>query len=254
MSVSPEGGALMTTPVRPLIEVLREVRDGRQAQGKRHPLHAVLALACAAMLSGYRTYSAMAEWGRNYDGELVRALGFTHAPPCAATFFHVFRRLDRADLEARLGAWAEAVLQTTPAAAPPALEAVAIDGKTLRGSRKQGAPGAHLLSAVSHRLGLTLGQRPVDDKRNEITAAPTILAGLVLEGRVVTMDALLTQRSLAQQIVAAGGDYVMLMKKNHPGVQADIALAFSSPPPAPTHRGRRPAPRSGGTGGAKPAG
>ena len=85
-------------------------------------------------------------------------------------------------------------------------EGSAIDGKTLRGSRKQGAPGVHLLSAVSHRLGLTLAQQAVDAKTNEITAIHDLLRGLALAGRVITMDALLTQRAVARTIVEAGGD------------------------------------------------
>jgi len=243
----------VTPTVRPLIAVLREIPDVRGRHGRRHRLDAILALACAAMLCGYRSYSAIAEWGRNYDRELVRALGFTREPPCAATVFHAFRRLDRADLEARLGAWAESVLAMTPPAPGRTLEAVAIDGKTLRGSQKQGAPGAHLLSAVSHRLGLTLAQRDVDDKSNEITAAPPVLTRLLLEGRVVTVDALLTQRTIAQTIIDGGGDYVMVVKDNHPQVQADIALVFASPPPSPTHRGRQRRRRRMGTGAPKSA-
>ncbi len=241
--------------VRPLMEVLREVPDVRGRHGRRHPLAAILGLACAALLCGYRSYSAIAAWGRHYDAALVRALGFTHTPtPCAATLFHAFRRLDRADLEARLGAWAAAVLAATATPDAPLPEAVAIDGKTLPGSRKQGAPAAHLLSAVSHRLGLTLAQTGVDDKGNEITAAPTVLAALLLAGRVITVDALLTQRAVARTILDGGGNCVMVMmviKENHPEVYADIALAFASPPPAPTRRGRRPRRASTATGGTK---
>lgn len=229
----------MAATVRPLIEVLREVPEVRKRHGRRHPLEAILALACAAMLCGYRSYSAIAAWGRIYDAGLVHALGFTHTPtPCAATLFHVFRRLDRVDLEARLGAWAETVLQATGSAGTD-LEAVALDGKTLRGSRKQGAPAAHLLSAVSHRLGLTLGQLGVEDKTNEIPVAPQLLAGLMLEGRVFTMDALLTQRAIAQTIVDGGGGYVMLAKDNQPRLEADIALAFATPPARRTPLGTR---------------
>jgi hypothetical protein len=216
--------------VRPLIEVLGEVPEVRSARGRRHPLGAILGLACAAMLCGARTYEAIAEWGRNYDPALARALGFTHPKtPCAATLFLLFRRLDRAQVEAALGAWAEQVLAALPAAAGEA-EGIAVDGKTLRGSRRQGAPGAHLLSAVSHRLGLTLGQVAVGEKTNEIPLAPVLLRGLLLEGRVVTMDALLTQREVAQAIVAAGGDYVMLAKDNQPQLRQDIATLFTSPP------------------------
>jgi DDE family transposase len=238
----------MEPTVRPLMVVLREIPEVRKPQGLRHPLEAILALACAAMLCGYRSYSAIAEWGRSYDPALVRALGFTHDPtPCAATFSNVFRRLDRAELEARLGAWAETVLQATAPAEGTSLEAVALDGKSLRGSRKQGAPAAHLLSAVSHRLGLTLGQRAVPDKTNEIPVAPQLLAGLVLAGRVFTMDALLTQRAIAQTIVDGGGDYVMVAKDNQSQLEADIALSFATPPLPGRRSGRRPQPATWGT-------
>lgn len=228
-------------PVRSLVEALGEIPDVRSRQGRRHPLPALLAMACAAMLCGARSYSAIAEWGRNYDGELVCALGFTHTPtPCAATFYLAFRRLERTRVETALAAWAEEVAASLPGDAARPLEAVAVDGKTLRGSRKQGAPGVHLLSALSQRLGLTLGQVSVADKTNEIGAAPELLRGLVLEGRVFTMDALLTQRAIAQTLVASGGHYVMLAKGNQPQLAADIAAAFGTPPPRTSRPGRAP--------------
>lgn len=240
--------------VRPLIAVLAAIPEVRGRHGRRHPLVALLGLACAAMLCGARSYSAIAEWGRNYDRSLLEALGFTHAgSPCAATFFLLFRKLDRSRFEAVLGAWAEEVLRATAAAGPPPLEGIAIDGKTLRGSRKQGAPGVHLLSAVSHQLGLTLGQAGVDDKTNEIPVAPQLVAGLLLEGRVVPMDALLTQRAVARTLVDGGGDYVMIVKENQPQLYTDSATYFASPPPAPMRRGRSPKPArsatDGGSGG-----
>lgn len=140
------GGAPVPTTVRPLMEVLQEVPDVRGRHGRRHPLAAILGMACAAMLCGYRSYSAIAEWGRHDDAALVEALGFTHQPtPCAATLFHAFRRLDRADLEARLGAWAAAVLAA--AAAATDLEAVALDGKTPR--HAGAASRAHRASTCS---------------------------------------------------------------------------------------------------------
>src|SRR5438067_531465 len=130
----------MGQPCRPLKDVLAEIVDPRQARGKRHSLVALLALVCAATLCGYRSYSAMAEWGRNYGREGLRALGFTHpTPPCAATLHRVLRRLDRPAVEAALGRGAEEVLAAQPPA-PPEEEALALDGKTLRGSRTQGAP------------------------------------------------------------------------------------------------------------------
>jgi hypothetical protein len=211
------------------MEVLGQIPDPRKKRGVRHPLAALLAVACTAMLCGYRTYGAIAEWGRNYDPAFLKALGFTRqTAPAAGTFFYVFGRLDRSRFEALLGGWAEQVLAAT--APVPGEEALALDGKTLRGSKKQGAPGAHLLSVVSHRVGLTVAQQGVDQKTNEIPVAAAVLAGLVLQGRVFTMDALLTQREVAQQIVAGGGDYVMLSKGNQPTLEQDIATVFARPP------------------------
>lgn len=188
-----------------LWEALATVEDPRKARGKRHPLAAILTLAVAATLCGAEGYQAIADWGRNHGSSMARALGFARdKTPCAATFCNIFRRLDRQGFERALSRWVEQVLQAVP---PPtgALEALAIDGKTLRGSQKQGAVNVHLLSALSHRLGLTLYQEAVPEKTNEIGALPAMLEELLLAGRVVTVDALLCQREIAQAIREKGG-------------------------------------------------
>jgi predicted transposase YbfD/YdcC len=219
----------MAPRIRPLVASLHEIPDPRYPRGRRHPLAAILALMCVAMLCGYRSYSAIAEWGRGYGQKLARALGFTRdQTPCAATLHHVLRQLDRSRVEAALGAWAESVLTALPPATGEP-EALAIDGKTLRGSRKQGAPAVHLLSVLSHRLGLTVWQQAVADQTNEIPVLEDVLRGLLLEGRVITVDALLTQRTIAQRLVDGGGDYVMIVKGNQPQLQHDIRLVFQEP-------------------------
>jgi hypothetical protein len=188
-----------------LVSVLAEVPDPRGRRGQRHPLPAILAMAVAATWCGAKSSAAIADWGRNYGPAFAQALGFTRLQtPCAACLFLLFRRLDRPALEAALARWAEAVLATLPPQAGE-LEALAIDGKTLRGAKKQGALDGHLLSVLSHRLGLTRGQPAVADHSNEIGAMPAVLAGLILEGRVVTADAMHCQRETARTILAKGG-------------------------------------------------
>jgi predicted transposase YbfD/YdcC len=173
----------------------------------------------------------MAEWGRNYGQELARALGFTHPKtPCASTLHTIFKNINIDLLEVKLGEWAESVLAAV--ALPKSKqgpEGVALDGKTLRGSRKQGGINTHLLSAVSHRLGLTLGQQAVADKTNEIPIAQQLLKMLILQGRVFTMDALLTQRDIAKTIVQGGGDYIMIAKENQSELVQDIQDVFAAP-------------------------
>ena len=216
----------MEPRIRPLVASLHDMPDPRYPRGRRHPLAAILALMCVAMLCGFRSDSAMAEWGRCYGQKLAQALGFTHAKtPCAATLCRVLRQLDGNVGEATLSRWAARVLTALPPA-PGELEALAVDGKTLRGSRKPGAPAVHLLSVLRHRVGLTLWQQAVADKTNEISVLEDVGHGLVVEGRVITVDALLTQRAIAERMVHGSGDYVLLVKGNQPQLQHDIPLVF----------------------------
>ena len=92
---------------QPLIEVFAAMPDFRRSRGKRHPLPAMLSLACCAVLCGARSSSASAEWGRNSGARIAQPLGFRHNTPCAATLHTIFRRVDRHNLETKLGAWAE---------------------------------------------------------------------------------------------------------------------------------------------------
>jgi hypothetical protein len=142
-------------------------------------------------------------------------------------------------VEAKLGAWAEGLRHGTPTPQDTA-EGIAVDGKTLRGSQKQGAGSAWLLSALAHRLGVPLARQAVADKTKEISAAIDLLRQLVLEGRMVTMDAWLTQRPIAQQIVAAGGDYVMGVKDHSRQLREDLAPSLDCRPSwGNAGRGRR---------------
>jgi len=210
---------------RPLIDILSEIPDFRKAKGKRYSLSSILSLACVAMMCGYRSYRAFADWGSNYGKEFMEALGFTEGVgPCFSTFSNIFRKINVKLLEIKLGKWAEGVLSVLDGE-----DNIAMDGKTAKGSLKQGCPISHFLSAVSHKLGLTLAQNGVDAKTNEIGVVSQVLRNLVLEGRVVTMDALLTQREVAKDILAGGGDYVMIVKENQEKLLDEVVTTFHGP-------------------------
>jgi hypothetical protein len=97
----------MLARLRPCIAVLTEIPDCCRPRGQRHPLAAILVLACSAMLCRYRSYPRVAEWGRTDGARLTRAMGFAHLSLCAAALHTVLRRVDQDMLEAKLGAWAE---------------------------------------------------------------------------------------------------------------------------------------------------
>lgn len=213
-----------------LYEELQQVPDSRDDQGKRHPLPAMLALACVALLCGYQNPNAISQWVDNYGRQYLKRFRFTRDdPPGKATWYRVLGSIDWSALEARVTRWARQVLEVLEAHST--LQGVAIDGKTLRGSKKQGADETHLLSAVAHQLGITLGQIAVADKTNEIGAMLDLLSELVVEGHVFTTDALLTQRELAHEILNRGGDYVFIVKRNQPQLYEDIEFLFEPPLP-----------------------
>jgi len=214
-----------------LLDFLATVPDPRSRRGRRHPLAAVLALACCAILCGAKGYAAIGQWARDVDMTLMHRLGFTRRPPKSGGIRKVLLALDRAAFEAALTRWAEAVLgrPLDVEATPP--RAFALDGKTARGSFEGLEKAVHLLSLLAHESGLTLAQAAVpngaEEKTNEHKAALRLLEGLVLKGRLITGDAMFCQRDFCQQIIDAGGDYLVFVKENQPTLCNDIATAFT---------------------------
>jgi hypothetical protein len=217
-----------------LMEVLHSLDDQRRAQGKRHPLAAILALATVAMLTGRTSYEAIAEFGRDHGWPLLQLLGFTRRKgPCKATFSRVFRGLGAAAVEQAIRTW------LLGRVAPAEYRHITLDGKTARGSRDGQAPAAHLLTAYAPEVQAVLAQLRIDGKTNEHKAALELLGVLPLAGKVVTGDAMFTHRDFCETVLAGGGDYLLPVKENQPTLQADIEAAFTppaaglSPPPVP---------------------
>jgi hypothetical protein len=134
-----------------LLAAFAAVPDPRSPHGRRHPLPAILTLATAAMLSGARSLYAIAQWGRLQSPDVVGALGFTRKQtPAVSTLHLVFRDLDAEAFEAALSTWARANLGDE--------EAIAIDGKGLRGIHGEELPGVRLVAAYADGTGLVLVQ------------------------------------------------------------------------------------------------
>jgi hypothetical protein len=243
-------------PPGSLANALSAVPDPRRPFGWRPdcppvPLVGLLQVAVAAMLCGARSLYAVAQWGRERVAEDPAALVPLGLPPgrspCVATLHRVFKALDVAAFERALGQW----LATTGIAPT---EAIALDGKTLRGIHGDEVPGVHLVAAFAHRAGAVLGQAASAGKGHELSAAKTVLGTVPLKGRPVTGDALLTQRDICIQIVAGGGDYLFPVADNQPALLAAVEAAFS---PLDGDRSRRLGGADRGAvaaGGAGPAG
>ncbi len=175
--------------------------------------------------------SGLADWARNYGEPWRTRLGFTHPKgPSQATLHRIFAHILVNVLEAHLAQWTQQVaVALTAITADAPLVGVAMDGKTLRTSRQCGARATHLVSLCRHRLGLVFGQVAVGDKANEIAASDDLLALLMLTGVVVTGDAIFTQRAIAQTILDAGNDYLLVVKGAQPTQHEEIVTLFADP-------------------------
>lgn len=229
----------MTTPAvaDTLAAVFAQIPDHRRAHLRVHSLVAVLQFAVVALLCGSRSLYAMAQWGRDRLEDapvLLEELGLKSGrTPSVATLHRVFRRLDVAVFEQALGAW----LGRTGIAPD---EPVGVDGKTVRGVKGEGIPGAHLVTVYALRASAVLAQIRAETKGAELPATKEALAAVPLAGRVVMGDALQTQREVCEQITSNGGDYFFPVKGNQPTLLADLAAAFAPLLPGSQEWGSEP--------------
>ncbi|MGQ9887557.1 MAG: ISAs1 family transposase, partial [Aggregatilineales bacterium] len=186
----------MMTEKIALMTHFADVNDPRRDQGKRHMLSDILALTICALLSGANSWVEIEEYGKSKYDWLKTFLSLPHGIPSHDTLSDVFARLNPSELEAGFQRWVKSI------AAAITASQMHIDGKVLRGSSDttSGTKPLHLVSAWVSEAGLLLGQVKTDAKSNEVTAIPDLLKLLVLEGALVTIDAMGAQTEIAEQI------------------------------------------------------
>lgn len=211
-----------------LFAVLGTIIDPRHARGVRHPIQSVLAVATCATLAGAKSFAAIHEWVADQTKELrLRLRCWRGRAPSERTIRRVLQSVDVQQTDNALGQWFASKRQLAGCA-------LALDGKTLCGSRDGDQAGVHLLAAIMHGSGEVVAQTRVDRKTNEITRVAPLLSELDIRGAVITGDALLTQREIARHLVEdKEADYVFTAKDNQPTLRADIqALHLEDFPPA----------------------
>jgi hypothetical protein len=175
-----------------------------------------MALAVGATLAGAQSLMAIAHWAADQSPPTLRRLGCRGRVPSEATIRRVLGRVDVRALDERVGGW---LAQQAPLAG----QALAIDGKSLRGSAEGDTKAVHLVSAVLHRDAVVVAQHRVADKTNEISSPPPLLEPLDITGAVVTADAMFTQTAIATHLVEdKHADYLFTVKDNQPTLRQDI--------------------------------
>jgi hypothetical protein len=220
-----------------LIAVLSKLIDPRKQRGRRHLMISILAISICAIMSNARGFTAIAEWAKGCSQKLLKRLKCRYdkkkelfIPPSEPTIRRMLSRADADAVDAALTGWLSSLSKDDP---------IAVDGKTIRGASRHTGKNIHLLSAFLHNMGTVIAQCQVDSKTNEIPCVRTLLEPLEIEGRVITLDALHTQKDTARFITEEkGADYLLIAKDNQPTLRADIeALGLNDfPPSAPECR------------------
>ncbi|RPJ38865.1 MAG: ISAs1 family transposase [Planctomycetaceae bacterium] len=201
----------------------KDLPDPRMVNKCDHLLIDIVMIAICATIANADSWEDIAAFGEGKRAWLAQWLALPHGIPSPDTFQRVFARLDAEAFQQRFRAWVADVFHLTDG------QVIAVDGKTGRGTcDAQGQSSLHLVSAWATANQLTLAQVQVGAKANEIVAIPTLLDLLVLQGCIVTLDAIGCQKTIVKQIRDQGADYIVSVKGNQPKLLQQIVAAFAS--------------------------
>lgn len=193
-----------------LIQQFEALEDPRVKRQPEHLLVDIVAIAILAVLSGADDMVAIETYGKAKQSWLETFLALPNGIPSHDTFSRVLARVDPQQLQECFLSWVQHLTDQL------AINLIHIDGKTARGSydRESSLKALHTVSAWASEHHLVLAQHRVESKSNEITAIPELLKLLDLKGTIITLDAMGTQRDIAAQIRAQGGNYILALKGN----------------------------------------
>lgn len=207
-----------------VISYFDELEDPRSSINLRHPLVSVVVIALMAVLAGAGGPTAIARWAALKEEMLLKMLNLPHGIPRKDVFRRVLALLQPGAFQACFANWLQSLRAKATEATGVDKPVLAVDGKTLRRShdRNKGLGALHSVSVWASEFGLSLGQVACEEKSNEITAIPELLRLVDIKGTIITIDAMGTQKAIAEQIVNSGADYVLALKRNqetlHQGV------------------------------------
>jgi DDE family transposase len=184
------------------------LEDPRSSINRKHPLVSVLVIALMAVLAGANGPTAIAEWAALKAEFLRQVLDLPHGIPGKDVFRRVLMALKPGAFQACFAAWLQSLRASAAAAAGVEQPVLSLDGKTARRShdRQNGLGAMHSVSVWASEFGLSLGQVACAEKSNEITAIPELLRLVDINGAIITIDAMGTQKAIAAQIIEGGGD------------------------------------------------
>lgn len=205
-------------PIASIEDCFGDIHDPRVQGRCDYPLLEIIFIAICAVIAGADGWTEIETFGKSKEKWLKQFLLLEKGIPSHDTFGDVFHAIDAEEFQRSFMRWIERVFTVTQG------QVIAIDGKTMRRSHDKtiGRDAIHMVSAWANANGITLGQRKVDEKSNEIMAIPELLRLLNVNGCIVTIDAMGCQTNIAQAIRDEKADYVLRVKANQGHLHQDI--------------------------------
>jgi len=205
-----------------MLEYFKEMKDYRQSWKIRHLLEDIIVIIICAVVSGAENIAEIGLYAKCKETWLKTILKLPNGIPSTDTIERFMRYMDSKEFKRSFLHWVRNVAKVTNG------EIIPIDGKALRGSKDNGNKAINMVSAWAVNNGVVLAQEKVSEKSNEITAIPKLLKVLEIKGCIVTIDAMGTQKSIAEAISGKGADYVLSLKKNHELLYNDVETFYKN--------------------------
>ena len=204
-----------------LVSIFGSVQDPRSHINQLHNLLDILLIGIIAVICGAETWKKMIEFANSKEAFLRKFLELPNGIPSEDTINRMFSSIDSSQFETCFIDWVNSISTLSKG------QVIAIDGKTLRGAKANGKKSpVHMVSAWAGKSNLVLGQIRVNEKPNEITATPELLDTLLIEGNIITIDAMGTQTNIADKIIKNGADYILAVKGNQETLLEEIKDEF----------------------------
>lgn len=206
------------------LELLSEIEDFRKGNAIQYRLQDILLTGILAIICNMDTYTEMEMFVKHERVYLEAFCDFSEGVPSHDTFGKVFSRLNPAVLSEKFSEWMGSLRLELVGVAELQGATIAIDGKTIRRSRGENQKASHVITAFASELELVLGQVKTEEKSNEITAIPELLRLFQIKGNIITIDAMGTQKEIAQTIIDREADYVLAVKGNQNHMHEDLVF------------------------------
>lgn len=200
-----------------LLQILETVKSKTSLKGRTYKISSIIALIILGTLCGQNSIKSIARFGDRLSKPQRKKLGFPDSMPSSSTLYYTLKAVDSEDLAKKLVSFSKININN---------KLIDIDGKTMRGSKKQNCDAHHMLAAFARDSRIVLGQLPVKGAISEPQGCIELLEKLELQNNIIIGDAIFTQKNICNKIIQKKSNFFINVKNNQKNFKKCISMAF----------------------------